>query len=124
MTSEYRTVIAANGGAGWYNLIYTYDLSGNRTGKIDVLHDRTDVYHYDQENPQMYGSKNDRRLSEHCVLLASCRGMCGHWRTVSGVPQSGMPRWKQAGFDSGGQAVPRGAWWTITSNGRCASFSV
>jgi len=62
LTSEYRTVIAANGGAGWYTLSYTYDLGGNRLTKVDDLHGTTDVYHYDLENPALYGSKNNRLM--------------------------------------------------------------
>ncbi len=45
-----------------YDLEYSYDAGGNRTVKIDHFNDRRVEYHYDLENPSLYGSKNNRLM--------------------------------------------------------------
>jgi len=43
-----------------YELAYEYDLGGNRTRKVDALNQTEVVYHYDLEDPLLYGSNNNR----------------------------------------------------------------
>ena len=45
-----------------YDLEYGYDAGGNRTVKVDGFNDRRVEYHYDLENPSLYGSNNNRLM--------------------------------------------------------------
>ena len=47
-------------GATPYDLWYEYDNGGNRTRKGDGVNGVEVVYHYDLEDPQLYGSDNNR----------------------------------------------------------------
>ncbi|MDO8632700.1 MAG: hypothetical protein Q7R41_19630, partial [Phycisphaerales bacterium] len=49
-------------GTPGYNLAYEYDAGGNRTKKVDNLAQTEVRYHYDLEDPQGYGSKNNRLM--------------------------------------------------------------
>jgi len=49
-------------GEGEYDLTYAYDQGGNRLTKIDALNDRLTEYHYDIEDPDLYGSNNNRLM--------------------------------------------------------------
>ena len=59
LISEFRV---ATSPADEYDLDYEYDQGGNRTRKVDHANDREIVYHYDIEDPEEYGSENNRLM--------------------------------------------------------------
>ncbi|MCK6486076.1 MAG: hypothetical protein L6R00_18275 [Phycisphaerae bacterium] len=45
-----------------YDLAYTYDAGGNRLTKIDAVNNVTTVYHYDVQDQEAYGTRNNRLM--------------------------------------------------------------
>ena len=57
-----------------YDLVYAYDIAGNRTQKVDLLNDIEVYYFYDVAEPETYGSQFRRmgRLA-HLLILPCAR---------------------------------------------------
>jgi hypothetical protein len=54
-----------------YNRVYQYDQGGNRTKKIDPTNETEVTYHFDYEDPAVYGSDNNRLMYYDTVSTAN-----------------------------------------------------
>ncbi|MCK6485536.1 MAG: RHS repeat-associated core domain-containing protein [Phycisphaerae bacterium] len=61
-TDEAHPAQSASPWSPAYDLAYTYDAGGNRLTKHDALNNVTTVYHYDIEDQETYGTRNNRLM--------------------------------------------------------------